>query len=125
MRARDLLRSTAAVVLIGIAASRAHAQDILIGQVSSLTSPVTAINAKGLATGISVYLSHVNAQGGVGGRLVKLVNKDDQLTPGKMTELTRELIADRQVVALASYQNTAGITELSKLNVVGEGGIAL
>src|SRR5258708_35714939 len=101
------------------------AQDLLIGQVSSQTSPVTAINAKGLYAGLNAYFADVNAQGGVGGRMVKLVNKDDQLAPGKMTELTREFIADKQVLALAAYQNTAGITELAKLNVAGEAGIAM
>ena len=124
MRATRLLQSIAAAVL-GCAASLACGQDILVGQVSSLTNPITALNAKGLSVGINVYFSHVNAQGGVGGRVVKLVNKDDQLTPGKMTELTREFIADKRVVALAAYQNTSGITELAKLNVVGEGGIAM
>jgi branched-chain amino acid transport system substrate-binding protein len=101
------------------------AQDLLIGQVSSQTSPITAINAKGLYAGLNAYFAYVNAQGGVGGRMVKLVNKDDQLAPGKMTELTREFIADKQVLALAAYQNTAGIVELAKLNVAGEAGIAM
>jgi len=53
------------------------------------------------------------------------VNKDDQLAHGKMTELTREFIADKQVLALTAYQNTTGILDLIKLNVVGEGGIAM
>jgi branched-chain amino acid transport system substrate-binding protein len=105
--------------------SPAATQELIVGQVSSQTSPVTSVNAKGLYAGINVYFSHVNAQGGIHGRMVKLVNKDDQLAPGRMTELTREFIADKNVMALAGYQNTAGITELAKLNVAGEGGIAM
>jgi len=114
-----------ATVLGGLAAPFAGAQDLLIGQVSSQTSPVTSMNAKGLFAGFNVYLEHVNAQGGVNGRKVKLVNKDDQLAPPKMIELTKEFAADKNVVALAAYQNTAGITALAKENVVGQLGLAM
>jgi len=103
----------------------AQGQDILIGQVSSQTHPVTAANAKGLYAGINVYFDHTNARGGVGGRKIKLLNKDDQLVPGKMTELTKEFIANKEVLALTGYQNTAGIAELAKLNIAGEAGIAM
>jgi ABC-type branched-subunit amino acid transport system substrate-binding protein len=105
--------------------SFAQAQDLLIGQVSSQTSPVTAANAKGLYAGFNVYLSAVNAKGGIHGRQVKLINKDDQLKPGVMTTMTKDFIADKKILALAAYQNTGGITELAKLNVAGEAGIAM
>ena len=120
-RFRILLYATA----LSGALPSAHAEDLLIGQVSSQTSPVTAVNAKGLYAGFNVYLADVNAKGGVRGRKVKLVNKDDQLTPGKMTEMTRDFIADKNILALAAYQNTAGIGELAKLNVAGQAGIAM
>ena len=100
-------------------------QELLVGQVAALTNPATTANAKGIQAGIRAYFDHVNAQGGVGGRKVALVSKDDGLTPGRMTELTRELIADKRVVALAGYVNTGGITEVSKANLPGEAGIAL
>ena len=38
---------------------------------------------------------------------------------------TREFAADKNVVALAAYQNTAGITALAKENVVGQLGLAM
>ena len=113
------------VAALSGAVPSARAQDLLIGQVSSQTSPVTAVNAKGLYAGFNVYLDAVNAKGGVRGRKVKLVNKDDQLAPGKMTEMTRDFIADKNILALAAYQNTGGITELAKLNVAGNAGIAM
>src|SRR5215472_15569355 len=100
-------------------------QDLLVGQVGALSNPATTANAKGIQAGIQAYFDHVNAQGGVSGRKVALVSKDDGLTPGRMTELTRELIADKRVVALAGYVNTGGITEVSKANLPGEAGIAL
>ena len=48
-----LLQFAAAVVIALVAATLAHAQDLLIGQVSSQTSPVTGINAKGLYAGFN------------------------------------------------------------------------
>ena len=103
----------------------ANGQDLLIGQVSSHTSPVLTANAKPLYAGINVYFDYVNARGGIGGRKVRLVNKDDEFVAVKMIELTKELIADKNVLALAGYQNTGGINELSKQNIPGEAGIAM
>ena len=118
-------RSLLFMAALSGAVPSAHAQDLLVGQVSSQTSPVTAVNAKGLYLGFNVYLAGVNAKGGVRGRKVKLVNKDDKLAPGAMTEMTRDFIADKNILALAAYQNTAGIGELAKQDVAGQAGIAM
>jgi ABC-type branched-subunit amino acid transport system substrate-binding protein len=118
-----LLASCAAAALL--AGSPASAQDLLVGQVASQTNPATAANAKGMVTGLKTYLDFVNGRGGIGGRQVKLVTKDDNLVPGKMVEMTREYIADKNVLALAGYVNTGGITEVSKANLPGQSGIAM
>jgi ABC-type branched-subunit amino acid transport system substrate-binding protein len=124
-RKERVLQVVGVVILAVLAISLARGQDLVVGQVSSQTSPVTAMNAKGLYAGLNVYFEHVNAQGGVNGRKVKLVNKDDQLAQGRMIEQTKEFVADKSVIALVAYQNTAGITELAKSGVVGQSGIAL
>src|SRR5262245_3769163 len=118
------LRASLAVFLSGFALS-SPAADILIGQVSSQTSPVTAANAKALYAGINVYFGYVNDHGGVDGRKVVLVNKDDELKTDRMIALTNEFIADRNVLALAGYQNTGGIAEVSKQDIPGKAGIAM
>ena len=120
---RVLLAATAAFFL-GYAGTSAGA-DILIGQVSSQTSPVTVANAKALYAGINVYFDYVNSHGGVDGRKLKLVNKDDELKTDKMIAMTNEFIADRNVLALAGYQNTSGIAEVSKQDIPGKAGIAM
>src|SRR5262245_8513097 len=84
----------------------AAGQELLVGQAAALTNPATTANAKGMQTGIKVYFDHVNANGGVGGRKIALVSKDDGLTPGKMVEITKEFVADKKVIALAGYVNT-------------------
>jgi branched-chain amino acid transport system substrate-binding protein len=126
------MQKTQRTVVIAIAAlsalllaPSANAQDLVIGQVASQTSPVTAANSKGMYTGMKAYFDYVNAQGGVSGRKIKLVYKDDGLKPGRMVELTREFVADKDVLALAGYVNTGGLTEVSKANLPGEAGIAL
>jgi ABC-type branched-subunit amino acid transport system substrate-binding protein len=78
-----------------------------------------------MAAGMKVYFDETNAHGGVNGRKVRLVTKDDQLKPGAMVEMTREFVADKEVLALAGYVNTGGLTELAKANLPGEAGIAL
>jgi ABC-type branched-subunit amino acid transport system substrate-binding protein len=124
-RKARVLQFAAAVVIALVAATLARAQDLLIGQVSSQTSPVTGINAKGLYAGFNVYLEHVNSQGGVNGRKVRLVNKDDGVQTPKMLELTREFAADKNVVALAAYQNSGGMAALAKENTVEQLGFAM
>lgn len=115
----------AAFVVTLSSITSAVGQELLVGQVAALSNPATTANAKGIQAGMQVYFEYVNAQGGVGGRKVTLVSKDDGLTPGKMAELTREFIADKRVLALAGYVNTGGLTEVSKANLPGEAGIAL
>jgi uncharacterized protein YaeQ len=55
----------------------------------------------------------------------ELVNKDDGVQAPKMIELTKEFAADKNVVALAAYQNTGGMAALAKENTVAELGFAM
>jgi len=108
-----------------LAAPAVFAQDLLIGQAAALSNPATTANAKGIQTGFQVYFKYENEHGGVHGRPVKLVSKDDDLTPGKMLSITKEYIADKNILALAGFVNTGGITDVSKSNVLASSGIAL
>ncbi len=121
---RPLLYALAAFST-ALAAPAALAQDLLIGQVSSLTSAQNASNGKALYAGINAYFDYVNASGGIGGRKVRLVNKDDEYASAKMIDLTKQFIADRDILALSGYQNTSGLAELSKQNIPGTAGIAM
>ena len=108
-----------------LASPGARAQEVLIGQVASQTNLVTGANGKGMFVGINAYLASVNAAGGVNGKQIKLLNKDDDAKGPKMVEFTQEYIANKDVVALLGYVNTGGLTEIVKKNLLGEGGIAL
>jgi hypothetical protein len=64
-------------------------------------------------TPASTSISITNSQGGVDGRKVKLVNKDDELKTDKMIALTNEFIADKNVLALAAIR-TPGASPRSR-----------
>lgn len=119
------LLPAAIAVLSFLAVPFANGQELVVGQVASHTHVVTTLNAKANSIGLKVYFDSINANGGIHGRMLKLVTKDDGLVPAKMIELTKEFIADNNVLALAGYINTSGLTELAKQDVPGQGGIAL
>jgi len=116
--------AAALAVSAGLAAPVA-AQDLLIGQVASQTNIVTGANGRGVFTGINVYLSAVNAQGGVGGRQVKLISKDDDAKADKMVEFTKEFAANKDIIGLVGYVNTSGITEVAKRGMLTDANLAL
>jgi ABC-type branched-subunit amino acid transport system substrate-binding protein len=61
----------------------------------------------------------------VRGREIKIVNKDDDVNPAKMVALTEELIANKDVLALAGYLNTPGLVELTKRGLLAQKQIAM
>jgi branched-chain amino acid transport system substrate-binding protein len=119
----SLLRALLAA--LSLAASHGFAADVLIGNVATTTNPQATQNSTNIVLGYTVYFQEINSQGGVRGRRVRLVNKDDGLVADKMVELTREFVADPNVLALAGYLNTPGLVELMKRNVLVDGKIAM
>jgi len=115
----------ALAALLAAACHAAAAADLLIGNVASTTNPTSRENSANLVLGYSIYFENLNQEGGIRGRQVKIVNKDDGVNPEKMLALTQELIADPNVIALAGFLNTAGLVELIKRNVLAEGRIAM
>ncbi len=73
-------------------------EEIVLGTFAPLSGPVTALGDVALAT--SAYFDWVNAQGGVHGRNVRLIIKDDQGDPEMTPPLVTELLRDDQVFAL-------------------------
>jgi len=119
------LFKAALCLLFGTACSISAAQELVVAQVASQSSPAAATNSKGLYAGMRAHFDSVNAQGGVSGRPIKLLVRDDQVDPAKMVAITKELIADKDVLALVGFLNTGGLTELSKQNIPGQAGIAM
>lgn len=103
----------------------AHAQDVVFVQIASQTNPASKDNAKGMAVGIQAYFDAVNAKGGIQGHKLALKIKDDDLNAENMLKLTKESIAEPEVVGLLGLLNSAGLAEVAKQNLAAAGGIAV
>jgi branched-chain amino acid transport system substrate-binding protein len=111
------------------ASMHAHAQsgaaDLVIGNVASTTNTGAGGNSRNLLLGYQVYFEHVNRNGGVRGRKVRLVNRDDDVKPDAMVEHAKQLIADKEIIALAGFLNTLGLNEIIKQEMLVKAKIAM
>ncbi len=72
--------------------------EILLGTFAPETGPYTALNDVAIA--MRGYFDWVNAQGGVHGRNIRLIVKDDQADPEQTPALVTELFREDRVFAL-------------------------
>ena len=80
-------------------AGAACAQDIKIGLVAALTG-ASAQSGEAITRGLTIAIDEINAKGGVMGRKVVLVRRDDESSPPKGLAAARELISNEKVAAL-------------------------
>ena len=79
---------------------------LTLGQSTALSGPVGDLGQEVLK-GAKVYFDAVNAQGGIHGRLIKLVSKDDAYDPKKTLENVAGFIEGNATFALFSPFGTA------------------
>lgn len=82
--------------------------DILIGQSSHYTGPVSA-TAIMPDMAVNAAISDFNAKGGVGGRNVRLIKLDDAYNPKRCVENVIKLIDEHKVVALYGLASTGNV----------------
>ena len=114
-------RILAALAFLSLSAS---AQELLIGQVAPL-SGVLADTGKDMVLGARVYFDHVNATGGIRGRKIRHIVKDDGYVVADTVRLTREAIDNDKVLVLFGFAGTGNVGELLKQNVLSDARIAL
>jgi branched-chain amino acid transport system substrate-binding protein len=78
---------------------------IKIGSYGPLSGPAAAWGA--VLHGMNAYFSYINDQGGVHGRKIDFVFRDDQYNPSKTPAIVRELVEKEQVFALVGGIGTA------------------
>jgi branched-chain amino acid transport system substrate-binding protein len=78
---------------------------ILIGQTAGFTGPVAA-GVKETTDGARLYIDAVNARGGVNGQKIELISLDDKFDPKLAAANAKQLIVERQVVALFLNRGT-------------------
>ncbi|SDN01106.1 ABC transporter substrate-binding protein [Polaromonas sp. JS666] len=93
-----------ASTLAGFNVAHAQADKIILGQSAAFTGPAAQLGIQ-FHQGAKVYFDQVNAQGGIGKRLIEIRNLDDGYEPDRCAENTRKLIAD-DVFALFGYIGT-------------------
>ena len=108
---RLLLGAGAFALLAGVTAFPAYAEDgvtdkeIRIGMANALTGPALGLGTN-LKVGAEAYIARVNAAGGVNGRRIVLVSKDDGYEPEKSAAATKALIEQDKVFVLFGYVGT-------------------
>lgn len=90
--------------LAGFPAVHAQSEKIIIGQSAAFSGPAAQLGIQ-LHAGAKLYLDHLNAQGGIGGRMVEIRKLDDGYEPARCEENTRKLL-EEEVTALFAYVGT-------------------
>jgi branched-chain amino acid transport system substrate-binding protein len=94
---------TGAIALASLSPATAEdgvtADSITFGQAAVLEGPASALG-QGMRTGIQAAFDEINARGGVHGRKLKLISRDDGYEPERAIAETKKLIEDDKVFAL-------------------------
>jgi branched-chain amino acid transport system substrate-binding protein len=114
---------TAATLALSAAPARA-ATEVVIGQVVPLTGVIAGTGDE-YSSGAAAYFASVNAKGGIYGRKIRVVQKDDAYKPEATVAHTKEILEKDNPVALFGYVGTANILALNKNNILSDNKIAL
>jgi branched-chain amino acid transport system substrate-binding protein len=100
------LKALVAGVALGFSISGMAAEPIKIG----VSGPFTAGSAPmgvSMRDGVRLAVAEINAKGGVLGRQIQLVERDDEAKGERGVQVAQELINKEQVVATVGFINTA------------------
>jgi branched-chain amino acid transport system substrate-binding protein len=114
-RAARALVAGAAIILFG--AVQAFAADpIKIGQVAAL-SGASAQSGEAITRGLTLAIDEVNAKGGLlGGRMLELVQRDDESSPPKGLIAARELAAENVAAIFGGIDTPVSLAIVPVLN---------
>lgn len=102
---RTLLAGAAALGLVTALPASAEDGPIKIGLVAALSGQ-SAKSGEAITRGITLAMDKINAEGGVMGRPLELVSRDDESNPGKGLVAARELVQREGVAALIGGLDT-------------------
>jgi branched-chain amino acid transport system substrate-binding protein len=113
---RLIIGAGLAILLAGVNSPRAGANEIgvssdriLFGQAAALNGPSSALG-RGVRDGILAAFAEINAKGGIHGRKLELISRDDGYDPDRSVDQTIKLIQDDQVFALIGAVGTPTTT---------------
>jgi branched-chain amino acid transport system substrate-binding protein len=79
--------------------------EVVVGQFAAMSGPAALLGQR-LQVGIQTYFTAINAQGGINGRKLRLVSRDDGYEPDRAAAAARALIRDDKVFALIGAVGT-------------------
>ena len=121
MAIRRLLAAAAlSVATLAMAETGVTDGSVVIGQSVPLSGPAQELGIE-MRLGAKLYFDHINSQGGVNGRKIKLLTLDDGYEPDRATANTKQLIEKDDVFALFGYVGTP--TSLAALKVSNPAGV--
>jgi ABC-type branched-subunit amino acid transport system substrate-binding protein len=128
---RKLITASAVLAIVGLAATAIPAQAREVGVTSTsiklgMTLPMTGTASLGynkIPGAAKAYFDYLNANGGINGRKVTLVVKDDRYVPTEAVAKTNELILKDKVMALLAPLGTANVKAVASSVNPGRRGI--
>jgi len=105
MKFTKFIRKTAFALALA-SAFGVHAQDIKLGFNGDLSASPSAQSGRAGVIGIEAAIEDINAAGGVLGRKLVLVSRDDQSQPPKSIQNMSDLIDNEKVVAVFGPTNS-------------------
>src|SRR5258706_6158257 len=96
---RALMNRLLAGIALSLLAGAAFGKTIKIGLVTALSGQ-SARAGEAITRGLTVAIDEINAKGGVLGRKLELVRRDDEATPAKGVIAARELLYKEKVTVL-------------------------
>jgi ABC-type branched-subunit amino acid transport system substrate-binding protein len=121
-KARRIVSFLAAALLVWASAAAQPAQaagvtdtEIRIGNIMPYTGPLAAFGSIGRAE--AAYFDMVNARGGINGRQIKFISRDDSSNPKTAAEHTRELVEQERVhLMFGSFGTPSNLATRTYLN---------
>ncbi len=113
----------AALLLPGLVMASSQGVDdntITIGSVGVTSGPAAFIGQP-YYEGMRAYFQTVNDEGGVLGREIELIHRDDEFDPAQARDHVEELIYDEEVFAIVGQLGTPGV--ISSAQLVSDSGI--
>ena len=106
---RNLMRATAAAALAFTLAPVVHAQDVIkIGEINSYKAQPAFLEP--YKKGMELAVDEINASGGLLGKKVQLVIRDDNANPGDAVRVAEELVSREKVdVLTGSFLSHIGL----------------
>src|ERR1700735_1274876 len=104
LSATGLVFATALALAAGQYGPGASDTEIKIGNTMPYSGPASAYGAIGKAE--AAYFNMINEQGGINGRKINFISRDDSYSPPKTVEVVRERVEEEQVLLLLNPLGT-------------------